>query len=109
MQQLDLDNARPGMVLGEDAVNAKGQLLLRAGTVLNERHLQILCANGVARIGVGTPDTANPRATREPGTDIETHIEARFRFCDGRHPLIMELQRLCRQRLNQAQGGPDDD
>jgi hypothetical protein len=107
MQQLDLDNARAGMVLGEDAVNAKGQLLLRAGTVLSDRHLQMLHANAVARIGVGEPDTAP--AAPGLGTDIETHIEERFRFCDSQHPLVSELRRICRQRLNEAQGGSDDD
>lgn len=109
MQQLDLDNARAGMVLGEDAVNAKGQLLLRAGTVLTDRHLQMLHANAVARIGVGEPDNATARAAPGIGTDIETHIEARFRFCDSQHPLVSELRRICRQRLNEAQGGSDDD
>lgn len=108
MQQLDLENARAGLVLAEDAVSARGQLLLRAGTVLSERHLQILRANAVAHISVGAVDRAPPVAT-DIGTDIETHIEARFCFCDSQHPLISALRRVCRQRLNRADRGPDDD
>lgn len=110
MQQLDLDNACAGLVLGEDAVSARGHLLLRAGTVLSERHLQMLRANAVARISVGAAGR-EPRALpgNGTGTDVETHLEARFRFCDSQHPLISELRRLCRQRLSQTYGGPDDD
>ena len=54
IQQLDLDQAETGMVLGEHALGRQGQLLLRAGTVLNDRHLQMLRANAVAQVAVGT-------------------------------------------------------
>lgn len=62
-QQLDLDQAQAGMVLGEHALGRYGQLLLRAGTVLNDRHLQMLHANAVARVSVG----AAADSARSPG------------------------------------------
>lgn len=109
MQQLELSQARAGMVLGEDVLDRAGQLLLRAGTVLSDQHLQLLRAHAVGQLRIGTADGAAAPATPRSDTDIEAHIETRFCLCDDRHPLIRELRRLCRERLNTAQGETDDD
>ena len=107
IQQLDLDQARTGMVLGEHALGRHGQLLLSAGTVLNDRHLQMLRANAVARVAVGTG--AEPASPAVPADgDSEEQIAARFRLCDEHHPLIHELRRICRQRAKAPREQHDD-
>lgn len=107
MQQMELSQARAGMVLGQDVLDRAGQLLLRAGTALNAQHLQLLHAHAVGQLCITTAD--NAAAARSPATDIETHIEARFCLSDDRHPLIRELRRLCRERLIPARGEMDND
>lgn len=108
MPNLDLNDACVGMVLDQDIVGSQGQLLLRAGVVLSDKHLQVLRANQVRQVVVGT---AGPTAPPTPvdTTAIEAHIEERFRICDAGQPLIQELRRLCRQRFTHAAGGSNDD
>lgn len=109
MQQLELSQTRAGMVLGEDALDHTGRLLLRAGTTLSEQHLQLLRAHAVARLHIATAGSGMPPAEHRADRHSEAQIEARFSLCDAQHPLIRELRRLCRKRLNPAQGETDDD
>ena len=109
MRQLELSQARAGMVLGQDVPGRAGQLLLRAGTVLSAQHLQLLRAHAVGQIHIATTDDVTTAAAPGLASDIEAQIGARFCLCDDRHPLIRELRRLCRERLNPARGETDDD
>lgn len=101
--ELELEHAQAGMMLSEHALGRDGQLLLRAGTVLSDRHLQMLRAHAVERICVGpvAPGYGRPAVAR----DDEAQLAARFGLCDEQHPLISELRRICRQRFNPAPGG----
>ncbi len=112
MLNLDLDEARAGMVLGQDVLGSQGQLLLRAGATLNDKHLQVLRANRIQNVLIG-PDSDSdsdsaPTASLD-GAAIETHLEERFRISDAGHPLIQELRRLCHKRLVGQQGESDGD
>lgn len=109
MEQMELSQARAGMILGEDILGRTGQLLLRAGTRLSEQHLQLLRAHAVGPVRIATAAEIPQPAAPRPDTDIEAQIGARFCLCDERHPLIRELRRLCRERLNPARGETDDD
>lgn len=109
MQQVELSRAQAGMVLGQDVLSRAGQLLLRAGTALSEQHLQLLRAHAVSQIHVATADDGTAPAASGPTGDVEAQIRTRFSLCDDRHPLIRELRRLCRERLNPARGETDDD
>lgn len=107
MRQLELKHAQAGMMLSENALGRHGQLLLRAGTVLSDRHLQMLRAHAVERICVGpvAPGDGRPAAA----CNDEAQLAARFGLCDLQHPLISELRRVCRQRFNPASGEHDHD
>ena len=108
MLNLDLDEARAGMVLGQDVLGSQGQLLLRAGATLNDKHLQVLRANRVQNVLIGPDSDSTPTANLD-GAAIETHLEERFRISDAGHPLIQELRRLCHKRLIGQQGESDGD
>lgn len=69
----------------------------------------MLCTNAIGRVHVGTAETALPNAAACGVSDIETHQEARAGLCHRRHPLVHELQRLYRQRLDEAHEGSNDD
>ncbi|MBG0791862.1 MAG: HDOD domain-containing protein [Desulfovibrionaceae bacterium] len=57
MSILSLEELKAGMVLASDLVASDGRMLFRAGTALNERHLELLERVGVARADVETPAT----------------------------------------------------
>jgi len=107
MQHLDLDKACTGMVLGQDILGTQGQLLLRAGAVLSDKHLQVLRANQVRQVVIG-PAPATAQSAGLDVADIEAQINERFRISDAGHPLIRELRRLCRKRFTEQQGGSDE-
>ena len=104
---LDLDEAHAGMVLGQDILGTQGQLLMRAGAVLNDRHLQMLRANRVRNVLIEPAPNPVARVNHDVA-EIETHIHERFRISDEDHPLIQELRRLCQKRLTEQQGESDD-
>lgn len=100
MVMLTLDKARDGMVLADDSQGRSGQVLLPSGTTLTARHLQLLSANGIDEVSIR--ETANedttPAAPLSP-EEVEAHLADRFRDSDAAHPVIQELQRICRARL----------
>ena len=106
MPIIDQKNIRAGMVLGQDIHGAQGQLLLRAGAVLSDKHLQVLRANQIHNVVIDTESSATPSQALDPQV-IEACLQERFRINQGGHPLIEELRRLCHKRLTE-QGGAND-
>lgn len=106
MQYLDLENVHAGMVVGMDVCDTRGQLLLEAGCTLTDSELRLLRQQRISRVPIVSAqrscDSADTAAT-------EDHIDARFRLCDDRHPLIHELRRVCRQRGMRAGETGDND
>lgn len=106
MLYLDLDDTRAGMVLGQDVLDPRGQVLLPAGCTLTDIQLQVLHINQVRRVPIAPAPAPHDSVDT---TASDGHIDAKFLFCDDRHPLIHELRRLCRQRSMRAEGERDDD
>lgn len=106
MLYLDLEETCAGMVLGQDVLDTRGHLLLQTGCTLTDGHLHMLRVNQIRRVPVVPAQTPCHGAH---ASVIDSCIEARFRFCDNRHPLILELRRLSRQRITRTEGGMDDD
>jgi HD-GYP domain-containing protein (c-di-GMP phosphodiesterase class II) len=57
MRQLPIDMVRPGMVIGRTVLNSRGDVLLRSGTILNERYLEMLRQRGYPAVLIADPDT----------------------------------------------------
>ncbi len=108
MLNLNLDELRAGMVLGQDILGTQGQLLLRAGATLNDKHIQVLRANQIKSVLIGTAPEPASAAALDPA-EIEARLNERFRISDANHPLIQELRRLCQQRLTGPQGEAQSD
>ncbi len=102
MLQLDLEEAQTGMVIGQEVRGANGQVLLSVGATLTDSHLEMLRALRVRHIVIQTSRPASPTRQLDPAA-IEAELDSKFRFCDEQQPLIHELRRLCRSRLNQDQ------
>ncbi|HKK13146.1 MAG TPA: hypothetical protein VKA14_00650 [Gammaproteobacteria bacterium] len=102
MTNTDLNQVCAGMVLAADVAGADGNVLLQAGTTLNDRQLDLLRAHGVTVLQV--TDTA-PATGDEPDADeLDRRLQERFGLADANHPLIRELLRLCRQRRHNPPG-----
>lgn len=63
MKALTLENAKEGMILAQDVITNKGQVLLKAGIELNENLLSLLTKYNVDIILVNIDDTPIPDMT----------------------------------------------
>lgn len=108
MAKISLDNITAGMVLASDAKERSGRVLLRAGTELTERHLNIFKTWGVTEADIEsvTPDEAAVNAAAEATSQIdpqvlekaEKYVDALFALSDKTQPPIRELMRICTLR-----------
>ncbi len=84
------------MVLTADAVNMKGVVLLKQGTTLTEKHLNILKTWGVTQVETAGDEShtsvqeligANPEILERANNEAAQL----FRHVDKTHPLFVEL------------------
>ena len=80
MRRIPLGDARPGLVLGADALNAQQMLLLKKGASLTAKSLHTLKSWGVEAVWVAQPEADDGCA---PGPaadhrDLEQALAARF-------------------------------
>ena len=114
MARINLEDISPGMVLGGDAKDRNGRILLGAGTVLTEKHLKIFKMWGVTDAdikGVDVEEVAALTASRfDPVLFKGAEEQIRDRFChvDMEHPFNKELCRLLVIRLARRESGRDE-
>ena len=104
MGKILFEALRPGMNLAGDVVERTGRVLLRAGTEITEKHLDILRKWGVTEVDTvgttpevpaGAPEAVDPAVLRA----AEDKAQMLFRHTDREHPAIRELFRLCALRI----------
>ena len=117
MALLDIDSLTPGMKVGKDVIEASGQVLLRSGTEITEKHLRVLRSWGIQQIDIEGPkppdseDALLARATPAMLAGAQAIVDERFHHTDAAHPAIVELRRLAvlaelRAQLPTAQPPP---
>ena len=100
MALLEIDSLQPGMKVGRDVVEPSGQVLLRAGTEITEKHLRVLRSWGIQQVEIDGAKPADPEeailARADPAIFDRAHatVAARFHHADPSHPAIAELMRL---------------
>lgn len=100
MALLGIDSLTPGMKVAKDVVEASGQVLLRAGTEVAEKHLRVLRSWGIQQVEIEGPkppdneDLLLARATPAMVDRAQAFVADRFRHADPTHPAIAELMRL---------------
>ena len=105
MAKIHLDNITAGMVLAADVKERSGRVLLRVGTELTERHLNIFKTWGVteAEIESSGQDDAAANAAAQATSQIdpqvlekaEKYVDALFALSDKTQPPTRELMRIC--------------
>jgi len=106
MARVALEKLVPGMQLKEPVLNPHGVLLLRAGEILTEKHLQIFRTWQIHEVDVLGANGGEPDATAEtvlPRRDLETiqaEVGRRFRRADpATNPVMAEILRVVTLRL----------
>ena len=114
MGKVNLDDIKPGMKLEKDVQERSGRVLLRAGTEITERHLNIFRTWGVAEADIESMSSEQvaAQATRDLDPEVlkaaEDAIDPLFAHTDLDHAAVRELKRLCilrHVRLNKHSTG----
>jgi hypothetical protein len=71
-----LDEIQPGMVLEKDVANLQGAVLLRKGSEITERHLNIFKTWGVSSIFIKEELSAADLGGRTPGDVAQSEVIA---------------------------------
>jgi hypothetical protein len=108
MAMVRIDALKTGSTLTKDVKNSQGQLLLRAGTVIQERHLMLLSSWGVVEVdilgdeaGVTNPQPFTTAAEAERArrlAEIKESLREKFQHTDLSSPIMAEILELCAQR-----------
>lgn len=99
MGRIALDDIKPGMVLGEDAI-AGGNTLLPGGVELTAKHIEIFQSWGIKDLEIEGISNADLKADEMKVIDsaklkqAESEIAPVFRLNNIEQPFIAELFRL---------------
>ena len=104
MGVLNINDIGEGMELAEDIVNFNGRMLLKAGFIITERHLQALRAWGIAEANIqgveedsldeGSLAAVDPEVIARIDQDL-TYL---FQKTDLENPIVAEIYRLVRKK-----------
>jgi hypothetical protein len=102
MIRIDLDKAKPGMVLAKPVYNLQEMLLLKERVQLTERNIQVLRAWGIGEIWIdGDADHGEEQGAPDHHTlriGINKVLEEKFaNVADD--PVMMEIMRLAGNQL----------
>jgi hypothetical protein len=99
MASVSVENLEQGMILAADVRDPLGRLLVAEGTVVTDRHSQILKKWGIHVVEVQA-DQEDGRADITPEIlEKAQHLTRdRFRLCDLEHPCVAELLLLATDR-----------
>lgn len=86
MRMMKVSTVGPGQVVASDVSNMHGQVILRAGTTLEAKHLRILKSWGIAQIAVEGASEPSP-----PPTAPNDEAAAAWTPSTDAHPLLVEL------------------
>ena len=106
MTTIPRDLLAAGMVLSDDVLNARGQVLIPSGTVIEGKHLRGLMAWGIKTVAV-TPSTApddivdTEEAVLLSPEEVDAFITEFFCLNHDRltHPFVQEILTLSKDRL----------
>ena len=90
------------MAVGADVMNSNGFLLLSKGTVLTQRHLQVLDTWGIESVMIAGDEPA-PAPVAPPLSSamkkVEAEIDRRFQHVQPDLPVVQFLRQLASARL----------
>ena len=106
MTLINISQLEVGHELQKDALGANGRLLLKAGSTIKEKHLDVFRTWGVVEVDIigdePPQDESNIDFSALP-TEIKDQItqklEHQFRHCNLQNPLIHELVSYQKVRL----------
>lgn len=101
-KQVDLDDARPGMVLSEAVLDGQQTVLLPEDTVLTDVMLRSLARRGIDHVFV-VDDALSPEEWAIECARIRQRLDRLFRRCKGKGASDLLLQHIADYRMGGRQ------
>ncbi len=97
MQQVNIKDIKPGMILAQDVCGSNGRMLLGKGVTLENKHLRILNMWGVSEIFIaaGTEEETGPHILEAHLLAAEERVASRFAMENPDADPLPELRRQC--------------
>lgn len=97
MQQVNIKEVKPGMVLAREVCGTDGRMLLGKGVSLEDKHLRILNMWGVSEIFIldGETEKEEPQLQDAHLLAAEELVASRFAVPEPYAPHLAELRRQC--------------
>ncbi len=83
-----VDDIRTGMIVGADAINARGEVVVPKGTILTQRHQSKLKTFGIKAINVTIPDYIASPQVAEPVPAIENPLKQTDEYKSFRRSIL---------------------
>ncbi len=103
MGVININDIREGMDLAEDVVNFNGATLLKAGSIITERHLGALLTWGITEANIKGVKKDNLDEPSLPDIDpemiarVDQDLTDLFQKTDLKNPIIAEIYRLVKK------------
>ena len=108
MGVLSVNDLKDGMVLASEVKNKHGNILLKKGNMLSEKHIMLLKSWGITKADIVSVDKeqVEKRKIEELSSDLMISIEEGLKGLfpdDGDNPLMQEIYRIVKKfRMKQA-------
>jgi len=102
MRRILLKEACAGMSLAADAVNAQQMLLLKKGTALTEKSLQMLKSWGVETVCIAQSETEDSETQAPADNSAAVQEELQLQFADTvENPIMAEICRVAAEIVHE--------
>ncbi|MCB2169930.1 MAG: hypothetical protein KQI78_19895 [Deltaproteobacteria bacterium] len=102
MRRILLKEACAGMSLATDAVNAQQMLLLKKGTALTEKSLQMLKSWGVETVCIAQAETEDSETPGPADNSAAVQEELQSQFADTiENPIMAEICRVAAEIVHE--------
>ena len=102
MRRIPLKEASAGMSLAADAVNAQQMLLLKKGTALTEKSLQMLKSWGVETVCIAQSETEDSQTPGPADSSAVIQEELLSQFADTiENPIMAEICRVAAEIVHE--------
>lgn len=90
----------PGMRLARDIHDPNGNLLIRAGTVITQRHLKAFKSWGILEVSIesNTDTQCEPLRDAVAVSKIRALLDSQFSLSNLGHPVVKAIHDLCLDR-----------
>ncbi len=97
MQQVNIKEVKPGMVLAQEVCGSNGRMLLGKGVTIEDKHLRIMNMWGVSEIFIhnGPEDPGEPQIDAAHLLAAEERVASRFVLENPEQEPLPELRKQC--------------